>query len=70
MAFPGWLWIGTPFKFWLWCLNRLATWTGAFYVWKRFRARRAFWMWIVLLNLVSLSGLVLVFFWLHHRASG
>ena len=68
MVWPAWLSITTPLKFSLWLLNRLATWTGVFYFWKRFRAQRGFWIWITLINVVSLSALVLLFFWLYRRS--
>ncbi len=67
MVWPAWLWIGTPLKFTLWLLNRFLTWTGVIYVWRRFRSRKHFWAWLVLLNAVSLGGLGLLFFWLHIR---
>ncbi len=63
----SWLWISSPLKFSLWVVNRVATWTGVFYLWKRFRSTRHFWAWITLINVVSLCGLGLVFFWLHRR---
>ena len=69
MAWPSWLWIGTPLKFWLWLVNRLTTWTGLFYLWKRFRARRDFWAWVIAINVVSIGLLGLLFFWLHVRSS-
>ena len=69
MLWPSWLWFGTPLKFWLWLVNRLATWTGVFYAWRRFRTQRGFWVWATLANLISWGGLALLFFWLHHRAS-
>ena len=64
---PPWLWISTPLKFVLWLGNRLVTWTGSFLFWRRFRARRSVWMWLMLLNMMSLSVLGGLFFWLHHR---
>ncbi len=69
MVWPAWLWIGTPLKFWLWFVNRLATWTGVAYLWKRFRSQRLFWVWVSLFNIVSLAGLGVLFFWLHARFS-
>ena len=69
MIWPSWLWIGSPLKFSLWLVNRLATWTGVIYMWRRFRAQRHVWLWLVLLNLVSLGVLGVVFFWLHTRSS-
>ena len=68
MIWPSWLWIGTPLKFFLWLLNRFATWTGLFYLWKRFRSRRGFWVWFTLINLASLAGLGMLFFWLQMRS--
>ena len=64
MLWPSWLWIGTPLKFFLWAANRLATGTGLLYLWKRSQVKRRFWMWMILINLVSLGGLILLFFWL------
>lgn len=69
MAWPSWLWVGTPLNFSLWWLNRLATWTGMLYLWKRFRSTQNVWVWLLLVNAVSLGGLCLVFFWLHVRSS-
>ena len=46
MIWPAWLWIGTPLKFSVWMTNRLATWTGSFYVWKRARSKQRVWMWL------------------------
>lgn len=68
MIWPSWLWVGSRFKLSLWLANRLATWTGLFYFWKRFRSHRLFWLWVVMINIVSVSALVLLFFWLHHRS--
>ena len=62
MLWPSWLWITTPVKFSIWLCNRIATWCGQFYLWKRIRSKRVFW--VVLINLCSLGILVLVFFWL------
>ena len=64
---PPWLWISTPLKLFLWLGNRLLTWTGVFLLWRRFRARRSVWVWLTLFNMVSLSMLGGLFFWLHHR---
>ncbi len=64
MVWPAWLWVGTRLKFSLWLANRLATWTGLVYLWRRLRSRRWFWLWVALANLVSLGVLVAVFFWL------
>lgn len=69
MIWPAWLWIGTPLKFSVWMTNRVATWTGSFYVWKRARSRRRVWMWLLLLNAVSLGALCLFLFWLHARSA-
>ena len=69
MVWPAWLWIGTRLKFSLWLTNRIATWTGIAYFWKRFRSQRFFWWWLVLMNVVSFGGLCLLFFWLHVRSS-
>lgn len=68
MVWPSWLWVGTPLKVSLWVANRLATWTGLVYLWRRFRSHRWFWMWVVLANFISLGGLVFLFFWLHRLA--
>ena len=64
MWWPAWLSIGTPLKFWLWLGNRLATGAGVLSFWRRHRARRIVWVWVVLINVVSLAGLGVVFFWL------
>ena len=69
MIWPSWLWILTPTKFFLWLGNRLATWTGSFYFWKRFRSRRAVWVWLILLNAISLAALGFLFSWLPHRSA-
>ena len=66
-TWPAWLWIGTPFKFILWLLNRLMTATGLAYGWRWLRARRWFWLWLVLINGCSLGLLALLFYWLHTR---
>ena len=68
MIWPSWLWIGTPVKFFLWFGNRLATWTGSFIFWKKFRANRKVWLGLMLINAVSLAGLGGVFYWLHWRS--
>ena len=68
MVWPSWLWIGTPLKFFLWLGNRLATWTGSLYFWKRFRTKKAVWAWLFLLNAVSMGSLCGLFFWLYRRA--
>ncbi len=64
MVWPSWLWVGTSLKPCLWLVNRLATWTGVRYFWKRQRSRRSFWVWVILINVVSLAGLGLLFCWL------
>ena len=64
---PSWLWIGTRLKFSLWVTNRLLTWTGGYYVWKRFRARRDFWVWIIPMNVVSFVALGGLLYWPHLR---
>ena len=69
MVWPSWLWIGTPLKFSLWALNRIATWTGIAVLWKRLRRQRLFWLWLVLINTASLGVLGLMFFWLHARSA-
>ena len=69
IAWPSWLLLSSPVKLVLWIANRLATWTGVFYLWRRFRAKPHFWVWLVLLNACSFGGLCLVFFWLHARAA-
>jgi len=66
-GWPSWLWIGSPLKFWLWLINRLATWTGLVYAWKRLRATRFAWAWVLLINMLSLGCLGLLFVWLHNR---
>ena len=68
MAWPAWLWIGTRVKFFLWAANRLTTWAGSFVFWKPYRSRRGIWVWLMLLNLLSLSALALLFYWLYARA--
>ena len=67
MPWPAWLWIGTPLKAGLWFGNRVFTWTGLLYFWKRFRSRRLFWLWVTLINAASLGSLGLLFLWLHLR---
>jgi len=72
MPWPEWwAWLGglTPMKLWLWGGNRMVTWTGLFFFWRRFRSRRLAWLWLVLLNSVSVGALVLVFVWLKHRTT-
>ena len=64
MAWPAWLSLGTPVKVWLWLGNRFLTWTGLYLLWQRWRARRFFWVWLTLINLVSLGGLLLLCLWL------
>ena len=68
-TWPAWLWISTPFKFFLYFINRLLTATGLAYNWKRLRARRFFWVWLVVINGCSLGILFLFFYWLHARHS-
>lgn len=62
---PAWVGIGTPLTFSLWLVNRLATWTGLIYLWRRVRFRRFAWVWLSLINVASLGALGLVFYWLH-----
>ncbi len=66
-SWPVWLWIGTPFKFTLWFINRALTTTGVAYYWKQLRANRLFCLWMVLINAVSFGLLGIVFYWLRHR---
>ncbi|MBI3996221.1 MAG: hypothetical protein HY352_01055 [Candidatus Omnitrophica bacterium] len=67
MLLPSWLWIGTPVKVVLWLANRLATWTGSWYFWKRFKGRRRLWLWLLALNALSFTALGGVFYWIHVR---
>lgn len=71
MLWPSWLWIGTRGKFFMWLGNRVTTWIGSFYVWKRLRVNRnrKVWLWLALINVVSLSALGVLFYWLHVRSS-
>ena len=66
-TWPAWLWITTPFKFLLYVINRVLTATGVAYNWKRLRARRYFWVWLLIINLCSFSLLAGLFYWLHVR---
>ena len=68
MAWPFWLGIGVPLKLKLWLGNRLATWAGMAYVWKRNARRRRIWVWLLAINVVSLGALAGLFFWLHQRS--
>ena len=68
MLWPSWLWIGTPTKVTIWLTNRLATWTGVYYFWRRFRTHRYFWPLLITINLASVSALGLIFYWLHTQA--
>lgn len=65
MVWPAWLSIASPLKFSAWLVNRITTWSGLFYFWKRFRAQRLFWVWLILINMFSLGILCLTLFWLH-----
>ena len=67
MVWPSWLWLGTPYKVVLWAGNRLATWLGVAYLWRRFRSTRHFWLWIILFNAVSFGLLALLFYWLREK---
>ena len=69
MAWPSWLWVGTPLKFFLWLGNRCVTWIGSLVLWRRWRDRRRVWLRLWCINLLSLGGLGLIFFWLHIRAA-
>ena len=69
MIWPAWLSLTSPLKFSVWLLNRLATWTGLLYLWRRWRSRRHAWVWLTLVNLVSLGGLCLALFWLYRRSA-
>lgn len=64
MLGPLTLWIGTPLKLFLWVINRLATWTGLLYLWRRLRSRRRFWTWFIIINVASLGSLGLLVCWL------
>lgn len=66
-SLPAWLWIGTPFKFTLGLIVRVLTATGVAYNWKRLRASRFFWLWMIAINVVSFGLLGFLFYWLHHR---
>lgn len=67
----GGLWtliFSSPLKLTLWMGNRLATWTGLLYVWRRVAHRpqrwRVFLVWSVWINLLSLGVMAGVFYWL------
>ena len=64
IVLPAWLWIGSRLKASLWLLNRLATWTGLAYLWKRRPSSqgRSFWVRATIINLLSLGGLILLFY--------
>lgn len=55
---------GSPMNLALWVGNRLATWTGLFFVWKKLHGQphRVHWflLWGALVNAVSLAGLLVV----------
>lgn len=68
MTWPAWLWIGSRLKLSLWLGNRVLTGTGLLYFWRRWKSKKHAWVWLLLLNLASLSALALVFFWLYQRA--
>ncbi len=64
--------INTPLKLAILVGNRLATWTGLFYLWRRVASRRThgwrtFLLWALGINLVSLSLLAGLLFWFAHR---
>jgi hypothetical protein len=61
---PAWLWLTTPLKFGLWLANRLVTWAGLFWLWRRWRQHRSVWLRLALVNAASLGLLGGVFFWL------
>ena len=60
-------WLGSPLKAMLWLGNRLATWTGLFFLWKRFRESRFVWVWLFLINAVSIGGLVMLLRWVSSK---
>ncbi len=67
MLWPSWLWIGTRAKFSLWLANRLTTWSGSFYFWRRFRSTQRVWLWLLIINVLSWGALALLFYWMHVR---
>ena len=67
MVWPVWLGISSPVKLLLWVGNRLATWTGLFFLWKRWRESRFVWMWLIIVNAISFGGLCFLLFWFHVR---
>ena len=62
---------GSPAKIAIWFGNRVATWTGLLVVWKRLKGHpqrpRRFFLWLVLINGVSLALLAGLLWWLTHR---
>ena len=64
MHVPAWFWWGTPVRWYAWLVNRLLAWAGLFYLRGRVRTQRAFWVGVVLINVVSLSVLAVCFHWL------
>ena len=58
IVWPAWLLAGAPVKLVVWLFNRLATWTGAYYLWKRLRAQPLIWFWLFLFNALSLAGVI------------
>jgi len=73
MPWPSWwVWVGgfAPWKLWWLGWNRLATWTGLFLFWRRFRSHRFVWLWLLLLNTVSVGALIVLLMWLKRRSLG
>ncbi|MBI3319959.1 MAG: hypothetical protein HYZ89_05180 [Candidatus Omnitrophica bacterium] len=60
--------LGSPLKLMLWAGNRLATWTGLLYLWRRVAKRpqrwRVFLVWALWINLLSLSVMAGLLYWL------
>ena len=64
---------GSPIKIAVWVGNRIATWTGLVVMWKRLKGHpqrpKHFFLWLVVINGVSLALLVGLLWWLAHRSA-
>ena len=62
---------GSPLKVTMWVGNRLATWTGLAWIWRRLRGHphrpRWFAAWMIVVNVVSYLAFFWGVWWLTHR---
>ena len=67
------VWLGTKSfitKVWVWLAHRATTGPGIVYFWRRWRKHPRFWLWFILINIVSIASLFALFIWVDRLLKG